>query len=108
MSFDPFSAEGKNWLDSNSEDDEFGAVENLGRGRTRTHSSQRARKARKAKKAKSYVTSGTDKKGDYVSFGGRKSRKRSGSGKRRKSRKRKKTKRRKRRKRRKSRKRRKN
>ena len=79
--FNPFSDEGKAWLDYNSEEDEFGALENLGHGRTRVHSTPRIRK-KKSQEVKSYVKEkGTDEQGDYVVLGGkrkRRSRKRRG------------------------------
>ena len=54
--FDPTSDEGKEWLDYNSEEDEFGALENLGLGITRSHS-----RPKRPKKVKSYVKeSGSD------------------------------------------------
>ena len=72
-SFDPFSEEGREWLDYNSEEDEFGAYENLGRGRARVHSIPR-----KKKKAKSYVKEkGSDEKGDYLVFGGKRKKRKS-------------------------------
>ena len=71
-SFDPFSEEGKAWLDYNSEEDEFGALENLGYGRTRAHSTPKRRTRKRPKKVKSYVKeSDTDEQGDYVVFGGK-------------------------------------
>ena len=72
-SFDPFSEEGRAWLDYNSEEDEFGAYENLGRGRSRVHSIPR-----KKEKAKSYVKEkGSDEKGDYLVFGGKRKKRKS-------------------------------
>ena len=92
-SFDPFSEEGRAWLDYNSEEDEFGAYENLGRGRTRVHSIPK-----KKKKEKSYVKEkGSDKKGDYLVFGGKR-KKRKSRRRKRKSRRRKRKSRRKKRK----------
>lgn len=49
-SFDPFSVEGKAWLHYNSEEDKFGALENLGHGRTRTHSIQKRRTRKRPQK----------------------------------------------------------
>ena len=82
--FNPFSEEGKAWLDYNLEEDEFGALENLGHGRTRSHSRPKRRTRKRTKKVNSYVKeSGSDDQGDFVVFGGkrktrRKSRKRFG------------------------------
>tara|TARA_B100001540_G_C15624649_1_gene559240 strand:- start:129 stop:458 length:330 start_codon:yes stop_codon:yes gene_type:complete len=78
-SFDPFSEEGRAWLDYNSEEDEFGAYENLGKGRARVHSIPRKKKKVKSfVKAKSYVKEkGSDEKGDYLVFGGKRKRRKS-------------------------------
>ena len=93
-SFDPFSEEGRAWLDYNSEEDEFGAYENLGRGRTRVHSIPK-----KKKKEKSYVKEkGSDKKGDYLVFGGKRKKRKSRRRKRKSRRKKRKSRRRKRKK----------
>ena len=99
--FNPFSEEGKAWLSDNSEEDEFGALENLGHGRTRSHSRPKRRTRKRTKKVKSYVKeTGSDDQGDFVVLGGkrkrkrrRKFRKRRRTRKRRKSRKRKRTRR---------------
>ena len=92
--FNPFSEEGKAWLDYNSEEDEFGALENLGHGRTRIHSTPRKTK-KKPPKVKSYVKeSGSDDQGDFVRFGGKRKRRRKSRKRRRKSRKGKKSRRR--------------
>ena len=91
-SFDPFSEEGREWLDYNSEEDEFGAYENLGRGRARVHSIPR-----KKKKAKSYVKEkGSDEKGDYLVFGGKRKKRKSRRRKRKSRRRKRKSRRRKR------------
>lgn len=37
-SFDPFSAEGKKWLEEHEVEDQFNSLENLGLSRTRFHS----------------------------------------------------------------------
>ena len=88
VNFDPTSAAGKAWLDYNSEEDEFGALENLGRGRTRSHSRPKRRTRKRSQKVKSYVKeSGSDEQGDFVSFGGKRKRRRKSRKRRRKSRK---------------------
>lgn len=94
VNFDPTSAAGKAWLDYNSEEDEFGALENLGRGRTRSHSRPKRRTRKRSQKVKSYVKeSGSDEQGDFVSFGGKRKRRRKSRKRRRKSRKGKKSRR---------------
>mgnify|MGYP001172281004 CR=1 FL=1 len=101
--FNPFSDEGKAWLDYNSEEDEFGALENLGHGRSRVHSTPKRRTRKRPNKVKSYVKeSGSDDEGDFVVLGGRKRRRKSRkrrrkSKKRRKSRKKRKSRKRRRR-----------
>ena len=92
--FNPFSEEGKAWLDYNSEEDEFGALENLGHGRTRLHSTPKRRTRKRSQKVKSYVKeSGSDEQGYFVSFGGKRKRRRKSRKRRRKSRKGKKSRR---------------
>ena len=88
--FNPFSEEGKAWLSDNSEEDEFGALENLGHGRTRSHSRPKRRK--RTKKVKSYVKeTGSDDQGDFVVLGGKRKRRRKSRKRRRKYRKRRKS-----------------